>query len=199
MKTIAEKTEKLISLAPEVGGVFSLMELSSLFDISEPQKLWKAIRLFEDAGLLSRYSRGIYTAKEFDPQILFAKVRGDSYISLGSALAAHRLIGTESPKLVTGLVPAKAKEYGGIVNLSYSRISQDLFFGFGITDKGIRMADPEKAVLDTLYFYLRGKKYHFNVFQDIQFSILSKKKIEVYLKSFKNPKFQTFARGVING
>ena len=35
------------------------MELRSLFDISEPQKLWKVIRLFEDAGLLSRYSRGI--------------------------------------------------------------------------------------------------------------------------------------------
>jgi hypothetical protein len=173
------------------------MELSSLFNIPT-QKLWKTIRLFEDAGLLSRYSRGIYTAKEFDPQILSAKVRGDSYISLGSALAVHRLIGTESPKLVTGLVPAKAKEYGGIVNLSYSKISQDLFFGFGVTDKGIRWPTRKSSARHT-HFYLRGKKYFFNVFQDIQFSILSKQKLEVYLKCFKNPKFQTFARGVIDG
>ena len=161
--------------------------------------LWIKIKQFEEAHLLKRYSRGIYVTQNFDPMILSAKVRADSYISFGSALAFHKLIGTESPFLVSCVVTSKASEYKGEVNLSYARISKNLFFGTTILDNGVRMANAEKAVLDTLYFFQHKKTFYFNVFQDISFSALSKETMESYLERYANPKFKAFVRNAVYG
>ena len=199
MKNAVENTQKLADFAPKVGGVFSLLELDALFDISNQQSLWIAARRFEAAGLLKRYCRGIYVARDFDPQVLSAKVRTDSYISFGSALAYHRLIGTESPFLVSCVVPSRASEFAGEVNLSYARISKELYFGMVPLENGAKMADAEKAVLDTLYFYQHKKVFYFNVFQDIDFAALSKERVDMYLERYVNPRFRAFARNTIYG
>ena len=199
MKNAMENTQKLADFAPKVGGVFSLSELSALFDISSKQLLWIAVRQFESAGLLKRYCRGIYIARDFDSQVLSAKVRTDSYISFGSALAYHRLIGTESPFLISCVVPSRASEYTGNVNLSYAKISKKLYFGMTPLKNGVQMADAEKAVLDTLYFYQHKKVFYFNVFQDIDFTAISREKIEAYLNKYDNPKFKTFVRNTVYG
>lgn len=198
MKNAEQRTELLMNFAPKVGGVFTLADLSSLFNIPEGQTLWLALKRFEHIGMLSRYCRGIYVAKNFEPQILASKVRADSYISMGNALAYHRLIGTESPFKVSSVVPSKAKEYFGVVDLSYSRISAHLYFGFFPIENGVKMADAEKAVLDTLYFYFHKKKFSFNPFQDIHYSELSDEKLTLYLEKYRNPKFVAFARKIIH-
>ena len=199
MKKMLEKAQKLLEFAPKIGGVFSLSELSSLFDISSQQMLWIKIKQFEEAGLLKRYSRGIYITQNFDPMILSAKVRTDSYISFGSALAYYKLIGTESPFLVSCIVTSKASEYKGEVNLSYAKISKNLFFGTAILNNGVRMANAEKAVLDTLYFHQHKKIFYFNIFQDINFSALSKETMDSYLERYANPKFKAFVRNTVYG
>ncbi len=199
MKKTLENAQKLFEFAPKVGGVFSLSELSSLFDISSQQLLWIKIKQFEEADLLERYSRGIYVTQGFDPMILSAKVRTDSYVSFGSALAFYKLIGTESPFLVSCVVPSKASEYEGAVNLSYSQMSRNLFFGTKILENGVRIAIAEKAVLDTFYFYQHKKKFYFNVFQDINFSALSREIMDSFLEHYANPKFKAFVRNTIYG
>lgn len=199
MKKMLEKAQKLLEFAPKIGGVFSLSELSSLFDISSQQMLWIKIKQFEEAGLLKRYSRGIYITQNFDPMILSAKVRTDSYISFGSALAYYKLIGTESPFLISCIVTSKASEYKGEVNLSYAKISKNLFFGTAILNNGVRMANAEKAVLDTLYFHQHKKIFYFNIFQDINFSALSKETMDSYLERYANPKFKAFVRNTVYG
>lgn len=199
MKKMLENAQKLLEFAPKIGGVFSLSELSSLFDISSQQMLWIKIKQFEEAGLLKRYSRGIYITQNFDPMILSAKVRTDSYISFGSALAYYKLIGTESPFLVSCIVTSKASEYKGEVNLSYARISKNLFFGTAILNNGVRIANAEKAVLDTLYFHQHKKIFYFNIFQDINFSALSKETMDSYLERYANPKFKAFVRNTVYG
>ena len=199
MKKMLENAQKLLEFAPKIGGVFSLSELSSLFDISSQQMLWIKIKQFEEAGLLKRYSRGIYITQNFDPMILSAKVRTDSYISFGSALAYYKLIGTESPFLISCIVTSKASEYKGEVNLSYAKISKNLFFGTAILNNGVRMANAEKAVLDTLYFYQHNKIFYFNIFQDINFSALSKETMDSYLERYANPKFKAFVRNTVYG
>ena len=199
MKKMLEKAQKLLEFAPKIGGVFSLSELSSLFDISSQQMLWIKIKQFEEAGLLKRYSRGIYITQNFDPMILSAKVRTDSYISFGSALAYYKLIGTESPFLISCIVTSKASEYKGEVNLSYAKISKNLFFGPAILNNGVRMENGEKAVLDTRYFYQHKKIFYFNIFQDINFSALSKETMDSYLERYANPKFKAFVRNTVYG
>ena len=199
MKKMLENAQKLLEFAPKIGGVFSLSELSSLFDISSQQMLWIKIKQFEEAGLLKRYSRGIYITQNFDPMILSAKVRTDSYISFGSALAYYKLIGTESPFLISCIVTSKASEYKGEVNLSYAKISKNLFFGTAILNNGVRMANAEKAVLDTLYFHQHKKIFYFNIFQDINFSALPKETMDSYLERYANPKFKAFVRNTVYG
>lgn len=192
-------TERLLRFAKELGGAFTLSDLRILFDDNNRQSLHRKICDYESAGLLKRYARGVYTIGHADSLVLSAKLRQDSYVSFGSALAYHRIIGTESPFLVSCVVAAKAKIYDGDVKISYSRISDELYFGFEPLANGVRMADPEKAVLDSLYFYQHGMRFYFNLFQDISFSALDREKFEAYLERYQNPKFRTFARRCFRG
>ena len=193
MKKWLEYSDNLLKLGESVGGVFTLMELSSLFDETSKAALHGIINKFIDAGTLKRYCREVYTLADFDSAALSAKIRRDSYISLASALAAHRLIGTESPFWVFCVVPTKAAEYAGTPNISYYKLADELCFGYEPNEKGFRLASPEKAVIDALYFYLRGKRFYFNVFGDIHYSLLDKDKFFEYLARYRNPKFKIFA------
>ncbi|MCL2690453.1 MAG: hypothetical protein FWE57_11495 [Chitinispirillia bacterium] len=193
MKNWLEYSENLLRLGESVGGVFSFMELSSLFNENSKITLHGIINKFIAAGMLKRYCREIYTLADFDYTVLSAKVRRNSYVSLASALAMHRLIGTESRFWVYCVVPAKAAEYTGTPNISYYKLSDDLFFGYESNPKGFLIATPEKAVIDTLYFYLRGKSFYFNVFGDVHYGLLDKNKFFEYLARYRNPKFRTFA------
>jgi len=193
MKNWVEYSENLLKLGESVGGVFSLMELSSVFNESSKISLHSIINRFIKAGILKRYCREIYTLENFDFGVLSTKVRQNSYISLGSALAMHRLIGTESPFQVFCIVEFKAAYYKGVPNISYYKQAKELCFGFKPNEKGVLIAEPEKAVLDTLYFYLHGKKFYFNIFSDINYNRLNKNKFFAYLEPYGNPKFKAFA------
>ncbi|MHC4873169.1 MAG: hypothetical protein ACYTFY_15105, partial [Planctomycetota bacterium] len=57
---------------------------------------------------------------------------------------------------------------------------------------GVKKAQPEKAFLDCLYYYQSGKKYFFNIFEDINISLLNEKRLFSFLKKYKNPKFRRF-------
>ena len=65
--------------------------------------------------------------------------------------------------------------------------------GYEVVD-GIRVALPEKAVLDTLYFYRRGIRFSFDIYSDIDYSRLNKSIIDEFLLKYKNPVFIGFAR-----
>jgi hypothetical protein len=109
------------------------------------------------------------------------------------------LIGTESPYQVYCIVPAKAAFYKGVPNISYYKLAKELCFGFKPNEKGVLIAEAEKAVLDTLYFYLRGKKFYFNIFSDINYGLLNKDKFFASLERYNNPKFKTFAERCFYG
>jgi len=199
MKNWLVYSENLLRLGENVGGVLSLMELSSVFNESSRVSLHGIINKFIKAGILKRYCREIYTLVNFDSGVLSAKIRENSYISLGSALAMHRLIGTESPFQIFCIVQTKAAEYNGVPSISYYKLSKELFFGAKPNKKGVWFAEPEKAALDTLYFYLHGKKFYFNIFGDINYSLLDKDKFFLYLEKYNNPKFKTFAERCFYG
>jgi predicted transcriptional regulator of viral defense system len=198
MKTWLEYTENLLKLGESVGGVLSLMELSSVFGENNRVSLHGIVNKFIKAGILKRYCREIYTLANFDSTVLSAKVRQNSYISLASALAMHRLIGTESPFQIFCIVQSKAAYYKGAPNISYYSLASKLCFGYAPSKKGVLIAEPEKAALDTHYFYLRGKKFYFNL-GDINYNLLNKKKFFEYLERYNNPKFKAFASRYVNG
>ncbi len=60
-------------------------------------------------------------------------------------------------------------------------------------------ADPEKAVLDTLYFHLRGRRYVFDIYSDLAIEKLDMDRVRTYLKRYRNPRFVSFATGLLEG
>ena len=199
MKNTLADAKDLAGFSARVGGVFAVQELSSLFETTSSVALHRRVTAFIQAGLLRRYCRGIYVAQEFDPLVLAQKVRPGSIVSLGSALAAHRMIGTESPFLISCVSAEVGKEFPGSPRIGYWTVSEDLLFGYDIVANGVRMADREKSLLDTLYFHIKGKRFHFDIFQDIHRDGLDRPKYETYLVRYRNPKFRSFARRYADG
>ncbi len=109
-----------------------------------------------------------------------------SYISLESALSYHRII-PETVYAVTSVTPKFPKRFNRLNrDFAYHRMNRNLFFGYNKISIGgvpILMADKEKAVLDYLYFVVRGLR---KVNQRSDFSKLDKDKLASYLIHFRN-------------
>jgi hypothetical protein len=69
-------------------------------------------------------------------------------------------------------------------------------FGYTATD-GVQFADAEKAVLDVLYFHLRGRRYPFDIYSDIDFEKLDQGRLRSHLERYRNPKFVAFVRALL--
>ncbi len=80
-----------------------------------------------------------------------------SYISLDSALAFYNLI-PEAVYLITGISTRKTISFEtSLGNFGYRNIKEELFFGYDLIQRSnytIKIASPEKAILDTLYLKL---------------------------------------------
>lgn len=52
-------------------------------------------------------------------------------------------------------------------------------------------------MLDTLYFHLRGQRYVFDPFSDVDTSRLDPGRLRDYLGRYRNPRFVAFARNTL--
>lgn len=157
------------------------------------------------AKILTSFCRGFYVAQNFDREYLSQRICPESALSLGTVLARDLLIGSIPQKTVYAVKKGKTRIYkselGQIVHLGFASPSsaKDNWFGYQVGKTGIRYADPEKAFLDTLYFYQLGNHFSFNIYSDIHVNRLNQKKLAGYLKKYRNPKFRKFVQGVIDG
>lgn len=161
-----------------------------VFDISDVKKLFPdemhistTIKRLRDAAVLTQVTRGVYILRghSFDVEKLATKIYYPSYISFESALSKYGIInqGLYGLTLATTRHSKKIKLKG--IECDYSKIKPELFFGFNLTG-GTYIAEPEKALLDTLYLMSRGKKtksYH-----EWHTEELDKNKIKKYLIPF---------------
>ena len=92
-----------------------------------------------------------------------------------------------------------ARRYSGLgVEIVHVGIASHLDFGHQPID-GVEWADAEKAVLDVLYFHLRGRRYVFDIYSDIAFQKLDGDRLRAYLKHYRNPRFVAFVKGLLEG
>lgn len=191
---------KLIeSFKDTVKGVFSINDFRNLFNESDNLRLNRRIKILIETGILSQFIRGYYTTPEVDLEHLCCRINENSYISLGSALAKYMMIGTVPQKTVYAVKTGRTRTYSGKAGrLVYTGIKPQLMDGFTYTQRGLRCATPEKALLDTLYFFQKGRQYSFNIYTDINLSELDLSQIEILLRKYNNPRFVSFAEGYIN-
>lgn len=112
-------------------------------------------------NLLLRLRQGFYAFPEYTAQPNFSffvsnYIYKPSYISLHTALAFYGII-PEAVTQITAVSSLKTADFrNAFGTFSYLKMKPDLFFGYNILPLGehsIRIAQPEKAILDLLYLY----------------------------------------------
>lgn len=194
MSSRLEMAERVKAFGPELRGVFALSDLCNLLQTSNRGVLYRGLRDLEQAGVLSRFCRGIYVTTDFDPLVLSQRLCPDSYVSFGNALARHLLIGAVPRYRIRSAKPGPKRVYtNGEYRIEHLSLKPELAFGYETVD-GVRIALPEKAVLDTLYLYRRGVRFSFDIYTDIDYGRLDRDLVQAYLGKYRNPVFVNYAR-----
>lgn len=198
MDTILKITQRLQELAPLQGGVFSAADLKNLIAPLNKASLYRTLKQMLDAGIIRVFCRGFYVTKDFDIQVLSQRICADSYISFGTVLAKNLLIGSVPKYRLLAVKLGQNRVYqNSDFRIEQFAIKPELFTGYENIN-GVNIAMPEKAFLDTLYYYQKGMKFSFDIYSDIDYDGLDRKKIKKYLKLYKNKKYIAFVNGVIN-
>lgn len=198
MKIDFEKYKLLQKFAKPNEGFFTIYDLKNLFLPKSKVALYNEIKHFEKAGILRQFCRGIYIFDEAPLEVISQRICPQSYVSFGNILAEELMIGTIPKKALWAVKLGPSRRYASPeATLIHLGITPDLFFGYTIQE-GIKWADKEKALLDTLYYYQKGTKFSFNIFSDIYTDDLNERKICSYLSEYKNSKFQKFVEGYLS-
>ena len=178
-------------------GVFSKADLQILLVDPHPASFVRRITALLKADELHRFCRGWYVHAPFDLETLCQRIAPTSYVSFGTVLAHELLIGTRPERQVIAVTTGRSARYSGLDHeIVFVHIAKHLDFGYAPRG-GVRYADAEKAMLDALYFHLRGRRYPFDIYSDVDYSRLDRNKVASYLERYRNPKFVAFARGVL--
>lgn len=167
--------------------LFSLADFSRLFHITNQQTLYKKIQRLEAKNIIQKLIKGRYRflLASINDFTLANWLYRPSYISLESALSFYGII-TGFPYDITSITFKKSKrlDIEG-KQFSFSQIAHHLFWGYEKKDNFL-IADKEKALLDYVYFSLKGlKNLHFD---DMELSEIDKQKLAVYAVKFHHKK-----------
>ena len=185
-----------------MGGVFDRADLMVCLDIprDEPEKFMRLASKLVETEVLYRFCRGIFVRRECNLEILSRKIDPESYVSLFTVLAKYCIIGQVPDRYLVAVSPKPRPRLfsGKLGTIRFVTMSREMF-GFGIkTDGCVRIADNERAFLDTLYYYKKGMKLNFNPYCDMNVELLNLDTVMEYLENYKNINFTGFVRSVIN-
>jgi hypothetical protein len=210
MKVDANILSTLQILALQNRGVLTTHDLEVLFMTSNRQLLRNRLRPYLEGKILIRFCRGFYlvpktTTPEAGLAALSQRICPHSIISLGTVLSRTRLIGTIPTNVVYAVKAGTSrtyenKEVGRVMHFGFGGLKESLLVGFGYRfEDGICYAEPERALLDTLYFYQRGNKFFFNIYSDIAVDRIDRDAYLKYVDKYPNGRFRAFARSYLDG
>ncbi len=198
MKKVLNISQSLQKFSASQGGVFSIAELKNLIDPSNKAILYRTLKRLEGAAILRLFCRGYYVTEGFDIQILSQRICANSYISFGAVLAKNLIIGSTPKYRIQAVKKGQSRVYqNSEYRIEHFGIKPELFTGYENIN-GVKIATPEKAFLDVLYYYQKGMKFSFDIYSDIDYDALDRQKIKQYLMLYKNKKFVAFVKGVLN-
>lgn len=187
----------LQELAPAQRGVFTTADLQAAMGEPNRAAVWRRIDALIGAGVIRRFRRGIYVAESFEPLVLSQRLDPESVVSFETVLAKELIIGVDPSKRIRATQLGRPRSFAGLgIEIEHFRITPSLAFGWNAID-GVKMASAEKAVLDVLYFHLRGTRYAFDVYSDLNLARLDLAVLREFLQRYRNPKFVSFAKNVL--
>ena len=169
------------------------------------------LSLWQKHGYILKIKNGLYAFEEelsnIMPEQISPLLYSPSYISLEKALSIYSFI----PEMVytfTAVTPRTTRHFKNkLGSFLYRHIKPALFFGYNEIDKEghkYLLAEPEKALLDFIYFNLDKIKssedisaFRFN--RAAVRKAISNSKMRRYLARFNNPKMTKIIRLIIEG
>lgn len=131
-----------------------LFSTADIYTMTDEKKSSLKVQLTRmvDRGVIRRPVRGWYInpLKTVSPEELSMVIRIPSYLSMEYALSKHGILSqrTYVLTLMTTKVPRAFQTSEN--EFEYHQIRGALFFGYR-TDRGVALAEPEKALLDLIY------------------------------------------------
>lgn len=174
--------------------VFSFEDIVSFFPGEKKSSLKKIVYRWKLKNLISALKRGLYELSYpknlVIPDFYIAnRMYSPSYISLETALSNYSII-PEVSMAVTSITTKPTRKFKNSHGLfMYHTIKPEAFNGYYAEKHGIfdvLIAEPEKAVIDYLYFKSYDKKFSFEE-ERLDKNILSKLrkvKLQKYAKQY---------------
>ncbi len=198
------KRKELISLLPNQTH-FSTRQLKQFF----PWLTEKHLDYWQVTEKIDQIRRGWYringtTTQEEDLREIANHIYEPSYISLETALRYYNFI-PEIVPTITSISPRKTQTFSGKVgNFSYQSIHKEMFRWYKMIsykNHMIFIAEPEKAVLDFLYYHYEIQTvedfYEWRIDRDEVQNILDKNKFLLYLQKCPKKAVQKRAKSFI--
>lgn len=171
--------------------MFNIHILKNILEIKKENTLLLIISSLVKNGILQKIEKGKFfiTSKPPDDFSLAYFLYQPSYISLETSLNLHGIL-SQFPYEITSVTTKKKREKlvsfwhtgeKGEKIFIYLHIKTSLFWGYFKKNNSL-IAEPEKAILDTLYFASKGER-EFN-FDELNFSSIDKIKLFSYAKKF---------------
>ena len=176
------------------------------------QTILNQLSRWQRRGLILKLRKGVYLLNKSDRRVepssmyLANQLYTPSYVSLEYALSFYGLI-PERVYSVTSVTTKKTLRFSNSIgSFGYRHVTPSAFKGFKITrdqnDMDIFMAEPEKAVVDFLYFTFgkntKAKEKSAAVFNESyrfeDVGTLKEKRILELANLFNNPRMTTMAK-----
>jgi len=174
--------------------VFTTQEFINIFGVRRDVAAVKLTR-YKQAGYLISPRRSVYyLANEVEDKYKIAnKIYYPSYVSLDSALSKYDLI-PETVYTITSITTKATREFTDDQTVyRYYRIKKEAFTGYH-KEGDTLWADPEKAVVDCLYFVAQGKR---ELNDRLNIEKIDKSKAISYAKFFNNKRLNTLITRVL--
>jgi predicted transcriptional regulator of viral defense system len=162
---------------------WSVADLQKILGYKSRKTLLVVLHRLVSQEVLVRIRRGVYRVSihSADTAILANLLYRPSYLSFESALSRYGIL-SQIPYTVTLATTRRSKNTtleGTAVE--YRQLRPNLFFGHRI-NKGLDIAEPEKALLDALYLMKRGRLSL--TLEELDLSGLSPGKLKSYAALF---------------
>lgn len=165
--------------------LFTLNDFAGMFSISNRQTLYKKVQRLENKKIIQKLVKGkyLFLLRSVNDFTIANFLYQPSYISLDSALSFYGII-TGFPYQITSMTVQKSRQFSiEQREFNYSQISSDLFWGWE-KDNDFLIAKKEKALLDYLYFSLKGLR---NLdLEEIDTTEIDKDLLFSFAKKFRN-------------
>ena len=174
--------------------LIDVREVRQIFPDFESRRFYE----WQKKGYIKKLSRLFYVfsdrnINEAENNFIANKLLEPSYISLESALRYYNLI-PEVVFLTTSVTTRKTKLLKTLIgDFQYRKVKEKLFFGYKIINTGqiaYKIADPEKALLDFLYFRSdiksEGDIFELRINEESYREVIDQNKLKQYLEVFNS-------------